>query len=161
MNWLGALLLVISAYFCGIKLAHDEGERLKALDSIIDLLEFMHRRMNAERTPLYLLFASFEDEYLESVGFLPVMRSCRSGLTPLWQEAVSKLPLDTESERELLHFGESLGALPLDTQSARLSSCLSALADSRAKLRDTLPAKQKSIKTVSLLFGALAAIILM
>lgn len=161
MSWVGALLLVTSAYFFGIGIARQEGNRLKALDSMIDLLEFMYRRMSGHRMPLYGLFASFQDKYLEAVGFLPLLRSCRNGLSDIWINALELLPLDDESERELVHFGSELGLLPLDEQLKRIEICLGAITSCREKLRISLPPKQKSIKTVSLLFGALGAIILL
>lgn len=161
MNWLGAVILVASAYFCGIGIAKNEGEQLKALDSLIKLLDFMRRRMSAERIPLYSVFASFSDSYLEVSDFLPLMRSCRNSPADLWQKGIMALPIEGDARTELLHLGESLGTLPLDQQLKRIDSCVSVLNISRNSLREALPKRQKSIKTVSLLIGALTAIILL
>ncbi len=161
MNWLGALLVVAASYFCGTALARDEGDRLKTLDSLILLLKYMRRRINAERIPLFEIFSGFDDEFLEDNGFLPILRSHRNGMPILWSEAVSKLPTDEETKRELTHFGQSLGGLPMEEQILRLDACVSFLSDSRKSLLSNLPAKQKSIKTVCLLLGVMAAIILL
>lgn len=160
MKWIGALFLVLASYFCGTLLAGEEGKRLKALDSLIGMLKYMRRRMTAERTPLYRILSGYEDSFLEELGFLPVLRSARNGISELWLSAISRLPVDSEINSELLHFGENLGELSLDEQILRLDSCLEALQNSRSRLNSVLPGKQKSLKTVCLLAGMLTAILL-
>ena len=87
MNWLGALLTVISSYICGAMLANGESERLVAFDSMIRLLTYMRRRISTERLPLYRIFSEFEDGYLEEIGFLKGLRTSRRDLDLLWQNA--------------------------------------------------------------------------
>lgn len=161
MNWIGALLLVTASYFGGTLVAHREGDRLSALDSLISLLSYMHRRMSAERTPLYELFSDYGDAFLENAGFLPALRAHRNGLPAVWRDALKTLPLDREDRAELTRFGENLGMLTLEEQIKRLDACRELLGESRGKLRETLPAKQKSIRTVALMLGLTAAIILL
>lgn len=161
MNWLGALLTLASSYFCGIMLANGEAEMLSAYDSLIHMLEYMRRRMVAERLQLYRIFDGFEDDYLESIGFLKRLRSSRHGLDSLWRSAIEALPTDKETRSELLHFGESLGALPLDEQIKRIDSLSSFLTEKRVGLNGSLAQKRKSIKALCLLTGALVSIILL
>lgn len=161
MNWLGALLVVTASYLCGVSLARDEGNRLKTLDSLISLLSYMRRRMSAERVPLYEIFAEFNDGFLEHNGFLDILRSHRHGIALLWHQAVSILPVDAEIKNELIRFGNSLGILPLDEQLKRLDALISFVSDKRSELRASLPDKQKSIKTICLLLGLMASIILL
>lgn len=161
MNWLGALLLVGASYICGIVLAKDEGESLKSIDSLLLLLSYMRRRMSIERVPLYAIFFDFNDSYLESKGFLKIIRSHRDGLPMLWRKAVVTLPSDDEVKRECIYFGDSLGTLSLDEQIARLDALSAFLSEKNNALRISLPNKQKSIKTVCLLLGLMTAIILL
>ncbi len=161
MNWLGAMLVVCASYVCGITLAKDEGNSLKTLDSLLNLLSYMRRRMSLERMPLFDIFSDFNDEYLEKIGFLKIIRSHRNGLTALWSDAISTLSIDEETKREYLRFGESLGSLPFDEQIVRLDSLSVFITEKRNELRISLPDKQKSIKTVSLLLGLMTAIILL
>lgn len=161
MNWVGALLVVCASYICGIALAKDEGNALKTLDSLLTLLSYMRRRMSLERIALFDIFSEFHDEYLEKIGFLKILRSHRNGLPTLWSDAVLTLCVDEETKREYLRFGESLGSLPLDEQIVRLDSMTVFITEKRNQLRESLPDKQKSIKTVSLLLGLMAAIILL
>ena len=160
MNWLGAGLLVFGFYFCGLAICEREKERLIALDSIIDLLSFLNRRVEAERMPLYLIFCNYKNEYLESVGFLGLIRSCRGGVEGSWESALKLLPVSAEVARELGYFGKTLGLLAYADQTERIKACISFLKEERATLLQTLPPRQKSIKSVSVLCGSLLAIIL-
>lgn len=161
MKWLGALLIVAASYFCGGFLAHGEKERVQSLESMTALLKYMRRRISAERAPLYNIFASFSDARLEETGFLAIMRSRTGELNSLWKSALETLCLDGEAEAELLRFGEDMGRLPLDEQEKRIDICLDMLYTERDKIRAGLPAKQKSKKTVCVLAGLLAAILLL
>ena len=161
MKWTGALLLIFSSYFCGIFLARREGEKLKTVDSLISLLRYMRRRMEGERVPLYNVFAGFEDIYLESAGFLQNLRTCRSGLNSIWRDSLKTLPLSGEILKELDVFGASMGRLALEEQLKCIDVCISALEEEKRKILSQLPKKQKSIRTVALLLGALTAIILL
>lgn len=161
MNWLGAVLLVGAAYFLGVRLSDAERDRLKTVDSVIAFLTYMRRKMVYERTPLYDIFSRFSDPYLEKLGFLPCLRTRRSGLGELWGNALAFVDVDPRISGELGYFGESLGGLPLDEQIKRLDSCLEELKNESDMLQKQLPSKQKSIKTVCLLFGLMTAIILL
>lgn len=161
MKWTGALLLIICSYSFGIFLAKREGERLKAIDSLISLMRYMRRRLQGERVPLFDVFVGFDDEYLEEIGFLTNLRSCRNGLNSIWKDSIKSIPLSDEIQRELDIFGTSMGNIPLDEQLKCVDICVAALGEEKKNIQSQLPKKQKSIKTVSLLLGALIAIILL
>ncbi len=161
MSWVGALMTVCASYVCGAMLAKGESERLEAVDSLLKLLSYMRRRISAERMPLYRIFAEFEDGFLERCGFLEVMRSHRQGPESLWLDAIKTLPTGKELQDELSHFGISLGALSLEEQLKRLDALYLFLSESRESLKGVLAQRQKSIKTVCLLMGLTAAIILL
>lgn len=160
MTFIGAVLLVAAAYACGTVIASEEGEKLKTLDGLIDLLQYLRRRMAAEGTPLYLLFGGYKNEYLEKEGVLPKIRSYGRRAPEVWGEALEPLPLEETAWNELLHFGSSLGRLELESQLKTMDSCLSVLIKERERLKTAIPMKQKSIKAVAFLSGALTAIIL-
>ena len=160
MSLIGAILISVCSYFFGALLADSEKERLCTLDALELLFSDMQRKISSLRTPLYLIFAEFENERLESLGFLPLLRSQRS-LQPIWRDAVALLDADGDIKRELYIFGETLGKLPLDEQLSRIGYCKEIISLSRASLKKSLPEKQKSIKTVCLLIGLMTAIILL
>lgn len=160
MNWLGAFFVVCAGYMLGLKLASEEKKKLTALDSLLALLNYMRRRVSDRRLPLSEIFLRFEDPYLELTGFLPRLRSGGGDIKERWSEAIKLVPLEKEAEAELALFGEELGRLSLAEQEKKLDSCVAALASEREKLKEKLPAKQKSVKTVCLLVGALTAIVL-
>lgn len=160
MNWLGSFFVVFAGYMLGLRLASEEKKKLTALDSLLALLNYMRRRVTDLRMPLSDIFLRFEDDYLELTGFLPRVRSGIGSIKERWSAALTLLPLEKETEAELALFGEELGRLSLAEQEKRIDVCILALASEREKLKDKLPAKQKSVKTVCLLASALTAIIL-
>ena len=161
MKWFGAAIIIIVSYLCGNLLSSEENKKLVCLDSLIALLGFMLRRISSERTPLYEIFVSFSDAFLEERGFLPLMRSHRGETNRLWIEAIDLLPLERETQNELARFGTDLGRLNLDEQEKRIMACTDMLVYERDKLKSILPAKQKSIRAVCLLIGVMTAILLL
>ncbi len=160
MKLLGAAIIISVCCYIGFSTAKSEADKAKTVDSVLNLLSYMKRRISAERTPVFDIFSSFSDEYLEKIGFLPILRSHRYISNDLWKEALSALALSEEVKNELMHFGAELGSLPLEEQLKRIKSCADFLDSERAFLREALPKKQKSIKAFWLLSGILAAIIL-
>lgn len=161
MNWLGAAILVLASYICGNMLSAQMQEQTKILSALISLLEYMRRRMLSERAPLHRIFCDFDSELLERIGFITPLRTRRSDISEIWNSAVKKLSIGEESKGELSLLGISLGRVGLDEQIKRLDACISFLESEQSKLRVALPPKQKSTKTVCLLFGLLTAIILL
>lgn len=161
MNWLGAAILVLASYICGNLLSAQMREQEKILSALISLLEYMRRRMLSERAPLHKIFSDFDSEPLARIGFIAPLCTRRSDISEIWSSEVKKLSISEEAKGELLLLGISLGRIGLDEQIKGLDTCISFLGSEQAKLRDALPPKQKSTKTVCLLFGLLTAIILL
>lgn len=161
MSWLGAALVVVGAYFCGISLAMDESDKLKTIESLVDLVAYMKRRMSTELVPLSRIFAEYEGYPDNLDAFLAMLRGQKHSLFSVWQSAVDTLCIDEATKKELLRFGESLGRLSLDEQLKRLDSVYLFLLDKKRELADSLPARKKSIKAVCTLIGMITAIILL
>ena len=161
MNWIGAMLLGFSAYWIGVGLSRQEGEKTKALESLIAFFDYMKRRMTAEKKTLNEIFSTFDDPYLKNKGFTQALCGSRCSLGDLWQNACRMLPLSDLAKKELCFFGDELGKLSLEDQLARIEICKKALLNELEVLRTSLPKKQKSIKTVCGLCGVLAAILLL
>lgn len=160
MKIVGTVILVAASYFCGVTVASWEGEKIKALDSMVELLGYLFRRMETECIPLKAIFNSYKNDYLEKTGFLPALRNGSNSLSALWGNGLEKLCLESESKDELLHLGESLGRLDLESQLKRIESCRMFLEQKMDSLRISIPKKQKSIKAIAFLLGAMGAIIL-
>ncbi len=161
MSWIGAVILGLSAYWIGIGLSKEEGERIKALESVISLLGFMKRRITAEKRPLKFIFSGFDDEYLSKKGFLEKVCGSQKPMGELWNIACKTLPLSDRALKELCYFGSELGKLNLEEQILRLDTCVDALNSELKELRISVPKKQKSIKTICGLCGVLTAILLL
>lgn len=156
----GACLLVLCAWAAGFAAAKTEGEKLRAVDALYGFLGRLERGISGTRTPLKEIFARDNDEYLEKTGFLPALRSAGENVPSVWENALSKLPLEPGDLAGAAAFGRDLGALPLADQCAAARSLREQLAESRDSLAKRLPLKQKSIRAAYLLAGLLAAIIL-
>lgn len=161
MRIASAAALALLSYLFGTMLADCENQKIKAIDSLVDLLSYMRRRIYGERMPLCRVFAEYRNEYLEGVGFLSVLRGQRSGFQRLWNSAIGLINADEEILRELYIFGDALGTLELEEQIKRIDICLEALRQARDEAAKAMPQKKKSIKTVCLLIGLLTAIILL
>ncbi len=161
MKWLGAMLFVCGCYFFGLKLGRDEEERLTSVDSLIELLNLMKRRISYERTPIYEIFSSFSNKYLEETGFLEVMSRRQSRTRSDIERALSSFSLDEDIATEIIRFFTELGTVTLDEQLKKIDFTLSVLTERREKLKNEVPTKKKTLKTVCLLFGALTTIILL
>ncbi|MBR5277711.1 MAG: hypothetical protein IKU23_00435 [Clostridia bacterium] len=160
MSLLGALLLTAGAYFGGIIIARSFAEELYAIDGVLELLDYMQTRIESLKTPLYQLFCDCAQPYLESVGFLPMLRSSPAQINSLWQSATELLPLSQAVKKELLLLGESLGDLPLEEQQKRISLCINSLKSQQKNIASSLPKRQKGVRTTALLIGAVISILL-
>ena len=161
MKLLGAIILASASYLLGVRMARKESEKLQAINSLISFFTFMRRRMLSVRAPLYAVFSSYNDEFLEDNGFLPELRARRYGMVGSFKGAVENLPVDEEISNELILFANDLGVLPLHEQIKRIDACVNALEEKKKVLSETVPSKQKSVKTVCLLAGVLVAIIML
>ncbi len=161
MNWLGALLVVVASYLCGITLSRDERDKLKTVESLIDLISYMKRRMSFELVSLPRIFFEYDGLFPKTQPFMTELRSRTDRLNIAWERAVSRLCVEEDTKKELARFGDSLGRLTLDEQIKRLDSLYAFLLDKKKSLADLLPARQKSIKAVCTLIGMMTAIILL
>ena len=160
MTIIGALLLTTGVYLGGVLLAKSFAEELLAVNGILELLDFMGLRISTLRTPLYDLFCDCANPYLESLGFLPLIRANRNQLQKQWAEAVEILPVNDNAKKELLLLGKDLGVLPLEEQQKRLEICINGLKKQKEEIALALPKKQKSVRTTALLAGAIISILL-
>ena len=159
MNWIGAFLVVLAAYYFGVILADGEKKRLDELEMLIALIGYMRRRMSVERMKLFCIFSSFREQ--RDCAFTEILTTSNCDIPTCWMDAVEGLSIDIETKNELFLLGESLGRVPLDEQIKRLDSCEAALIKCRDREKDELPNRQKSKKTFCLIVGLMIAIILL
>ncbi len=161
MKWIGAFILVSVSFFFGQTLSNQEGKKLVAICSLLDFFGYLKRRINSERKPLFQIISEYEDKYLENIGFLKEIRENPRGISQRFQRAIGYLPLTDETNRELSRFGKELGILGFKEQINRIDGIIDFLETEKEKLSKDLPSKQKSIKTICLLFGLLVSIVLL
>lgn len=161
MRVLGALLAVACFYIAGLMIAAEEGKKLTAAESLYSLCVYMSRRISAQREPLRALFDNASDEYLENIGFLPLLRSRSDTPGALWKKGIALLSLTPAAAGELAAYGETLGEIPLAEQERSNADIIAYLREYRDALAGEIPAKKKCIRTVALICGLLAVIIML
>lgn len=161
MRVLGVLLTVACFYIAGALIAAEEGKKQTAAESIYSLCVYMARRISARGEPLRALFDAVSDDYLERTGFLPLLRSRSDTPGVLWRKGIALLSLTPAAARELAAYGETLGEIPLADQERSNADMIGYLREYRDALAKEIPAKKKCIRTVALLLGVLAVIIML
>ena len=124
-------------------------------------MEFMLQRITYSRESLGSVFSDFCDESLSKCGFLGTLNN-QMGETYdcLWKKAVDTLDTSGSVKKELLLFGSQLGKLDFATQKERVQLCRNILINEKKVLEPGLEKRQKSIRTLGGLIGAMIAIIL-
>ena len=120
-------------------IAAEEGKKLTAAESLYSLCVYMSRRISAQREPLRALFDNASDEYLENIGFLPLLRSRSDTPGALWKKGIALLSEQERSNADIIAY----------------------LREYRDALAGEIPAKKKCIRTVALICGLLAVIIML
>ncbi len=162
MRLIGGLLLVGASAACGILLTGEAKSEIRALESLLELLRTLSRRLTWGRDPLRTLFAAYRDPYLERVGFLPALRNADGRAYPaVWVQALQTLPLPPDARKEAETLGPSLGRLPLDAQLDRLALCIDALSACRDAARQNAEKNRRSTVALWTLAGLLAALLLL
>lgn len=155
---LGALTIAFVSVILGKKLCAPYEKTLKIYDSLVDFVAFVKDGVERRREILPELFSEYEDENLKD--FLSVLKKSPADVSSAFKAACSSLSVSEKTKKELLFFASTLGKTDFDREVAELSALLSSVKAERDALYNTLPKKIKSIKTVSLLCGALAVIIM-
>ncbi len=161
MSLLGGGLVVCAFWLLGRLLAAEEKQKLLALEGLISFFRYTGRRISVFRAPLGEIFAGFENRFLEQKGFLQALHFGSGSVGERFGRGLELLPLESELRAELRLFASELGQLTLSEQEARLNACLSLLESGLERLKSAVPAKQKSIKAVCTLAGAMVAIIML
>ena len=155
---LGALTIAFVSVILGKKLCVPYEKTLKIYDSLVDFVAFVKDGVERRREILPELFSEYEDENLKD--FLSVLKKSPADVSSAFKAACSSLDVTEKTEKELLFFASTLGKTDYESEVAELSALLSTVKTERDALYNTLPKKIKSIKTVSLLCGVLAVIIM-
>lgn len=162
MRLIGGLLIVGAFSLCGISFAGEARAELRALEALLALLRALSQRLSWGKEPLRLLFASYQDAYLERIGFLPLLRNADGRSYPAaWEQALSLLPLPPDAMRASQALGSSLGCLSLEAQLEHLSLCIAALDACRQTALTHADRNRRSTVSLWILTGLLVALLLL
>ena len=160
----GLILIFSSCALAGISLSGLLGDRVRALDSLIRMLETFREELSYYQTPIrYALEHIIHLADDTAVVFLRcVCDGMDAGFSPpeSWSVAAGRLPAADKGDRqELASLAGALGGSDLEGQKAAISGCLRALEGRRYYALQNRDQKARIYRTLGVLAGAAAVVI--
>jgi len=84
VKWIGAGVVLIAAWLFSIGLIREHREVLQELEALCNMVQFIRDNIDHLMKPLPEIFQSYNNDYLETIGFLPRIRC--TGLIQAWEE---------------------------------------------------------------------------
>ncbi len=155
LKWCGAALLLLFALFCGREYSAYAERRVGECEGYISLLLHIEKMIDSYLAPPSVIFRDFECEALESIGFLPAVRSGEAASNALSLSEKNSL-LPEHIREKIREYFDGFGRGYKDAELTRTRA-------SRAELEEMLKSEkaslEKSVKvTRALLLGAAAGI---
>lgn len=165
MKLMGLILVCFCPVYIGMHFSSAAKKEYLELEGFIALVREIRYAVSFSMTKQADIFAAFTHPILEKNGFLPLLRSLPAGggeslLTRALDASSPRLYLDAESKKILRNFALNLGKVSLEQQSADCDLCISRLEALATEKRTALPARQKLCRSLGLLVGGCALLIL-
>lgn len=120
---MGAVMMIAASVGMGALFSSSCRKRIRSLTEALELIVYVRRSIEAFRTPVGEILATYRSEYLEECGFADSMR--QNGLTAAIRDGYLDLP--EQAETELLAFAEKLGTDYADSEVKRCDYYVSVL----------------------------------
>lgn len=151
----GALIIVLSSLGLGRFLGDTLGRRIRDIEALAELADFISLQIATYKAPLAEIFAKCDTKYLGSRGFTNRLRD------DVYKAALESGMLSGDEERQImLEFSDKLGS---GTSENMVKLCAYTSARLRAvseKLKADLPEKRRVYRAVSALAGVSVVIML-
>ncbi len=85
----GAAIVIVAAILASFRLIYEYKTNLRELEALYDMISYIRDNIEHLMKPLPEIFASYSNEYLESCGFLSVVRE--SDLKQAWKGQVFRV----------------------------------------------------------------------
>lgn len=106
LEWIGAGILVASAWFVSAGLIRDHKTGLQELEALYDMISYVRDNIEHLMKPLPDIFETYTNDYLETCGFLPAVR--QTDLRQAWDVQAFAI---TGEARHLVHdFIQNIGS---------------------------------------------------
>ena len=74
VKWIGAGIVLIAAGMFSIGLTREHKNNLRELEALCDMVQYIRDNIDHLMKPLPDIFISYQNDYLETIGFLPRIR---------------------------------------------------------------------------------------
>jgi len=156
VKWLGAGILLIAAGLLSRGLTHEHRKVLRELEALCDMVQYIRDNIDHLMKPLPEIFASYQNDYLETIGFLQRIR--HNGLKQAWDE--QSFSISGEPHLLLTDFNRTIGS-GYRTEELRLCDyTLSRLKEHLDRLHKDSSNLLKLYKTVPVMFALSIILIL-
>ena len=156
VKWIGAGIVLIAAGMLSIGLTREHKDILRELEALCDMVQYIRDNIDHLMKPLPDIFISYQNDYLETIGFLPQIRHI--GLEEAWNE--QSFSLSEEVFFLLSDFIRSIGS-GYRTEELRLcDSTLTRLKENLDRIHRDSANRLKLYKTVPVMFALSVILIL-
>lgn len=182
MKWAGAGIILALSLYLGLAAAWEEKRHVRSLAAFCRLLSAVREEVSVLRLPGKEIFAHFHDPFLESVGFLRLLRGGNGGskgenpdgedsipytdtVSPLTAalshpEMLRRLALEKDEYETLLSFARGFGTGDSTQESARCSEALLRLQSALSRAEGDAPGNIRILRAVSVSGGILLVLLL-
>ncbi len=136
-------LLVASLYYGQVKI---RGERvgIKEVASLAEMVKYIGERIEHFSQPLPEIFAQYRNDHLESIGFLPYVRTM--GISGAVENC--RMTLDGDDRELFLKFAGAIGRGYRDEELSLCRYTYTKLTESEDKMRAAIKDKEKLYRTI-------------
>ena len=154
---LGILIIAASTAAFGISFALSLRQEYRAFSSLLRLARLIRERIACFRQPLGEIYAEYDDPFLQSCGFLAVLR--KEGLLLALQKRGTALGLRRELLSLVTEFGQGLGERFANEQLRHCDRCLARMEEALTSLEKELPARTRLVRTLTVASALLTVIL--
>lgn len=154
----GAFLLILAVgALCLLHTQKEEG-RVRQCEGLLLLVRHLSLQIAGYRTPIGIALASFQNEALEEIGFLPLARE--RGLDEALLACEGRLQMDEETQKCLLALATGLQTPALRDALATCEETEGVLLRALDKYKSEAPARKKTGRVLLVFFGLTVLLLL-
>lgn len=153
-------IALISGCCAGVGILYNRALRQEQnyLEGLLRLARFIRSRIDCFSSPLDSIYADFSDEALNTCGFTEILRN--DGLTAAIEAKKDTLSLSEETYDLIIRFSAELGKSFSDEQVRHCDHYIALIDEKANSAASELPKKCKTVKTLCIAAGAMAALLL-
>ena len=156
VKWIGSGTIIVAAWLFSISMIHSHKKILRELEALSNMVQYIRDNIDHLMKPLPDIFLSYQNDYLETIGFLPRIR--HTSLKQAWEE--QSFSFSGESVLLLSEFVRTIGS-SYRTEELRLCDyTLTRLNEMLEHLRRDSSNRLKLYKTVPTMFALSVILIL-